>query len=135
MSTSQTNNIGQVAMEFLLMTGFSIIMIIILLIVVLNISQSNAESRTYDDIRDFGQALQQELLLASELEDGYIRELDIPLTINSQQYNITIYNSTKYTYMIITYMLQEIYYAVPPIEGEFKKGKTYLHKNDTLYLT
>ena len=134
MSASQKNNHGQIAMEFLLVAAMSIFTIITLLIIIVAISQSHTEARTYDDIIDLGRSLQKELLLASELEDGYVRELDVPTEINGEDYNITIYNSTKFTYMIITYLNQETFYAIPPIEGEFIEAKNYLRKNGTLYL-
>jgi hypothetical protein len=134
MSASQKNNLGQIAMEFLMVATISIFTIFTFLIIVVTISQANTEARTYDDIIDLGRSLQQELLLASELEDGYLRELDIPSQINGETYTITIYDSTKYTYMIITYLNQETFYAIPPVDGGFHAGKNMLYKNGTLYL-
>jgi uncharacterized protein (UPF0333 family) len=134
MLTLRTNKRGQIALEFLLMAGVSMAIIVVFLIIVLNVSQANTSARTYDDIQDFGNSLQTELLLAAELEDGYMRELEIPVTINGNPYTITIYDSIKYTYMIIKYKEQETFYAIPPLNGTFKTGKTYLYKNGTLYL-
>lgn len=135
MLQSRINKSAQIAMEFLLIAGVSMVMIMLFLVIILNISEANTRARTYDDIYDLGQSLQTELLLASELEDGYSRKLDIPTQINNYPFTITIHDSTIYTYMIIMYKGAETFYAIPPTQGAFHTGTVYLTKNGTLYLT
>jgi hypothetical protein len=136
MSTLQTNkNRGQIAIEFLLLVGLSFAIIIILMISVFYLSEDNTTRKTYTDLMDFGRSLQQELLLASNLEDGYIRPINIPLTVNGLDFNITTgtYNSTGY--LILSYKATETFFVVPSVNGSFIKGKNIIRKmNNTLYI-
>jgi hypothetical protein len=143
MSISQKNRIhriyhgrkAQIAIEFLLIAGIAFFVIFAFLLVVYKISENHTTAKTHVEIKDFGSALQKELLIASEVEDGYKRKINIPLTINGLDYNITLFNSTKYTYMIINYQNTETYYAIPTTEGNFVKGVNYITKNNTLTIT
>jgi hypothetical protein len=130
-----TKKNGQIAIEFLLIAGLAFFIIFTLLIAVYKISEDNNTIKTYVELKDFGYSLQKELLIASELEDGYKRKINIPVTLNGLDYNITIFNSTKYTYMIITYKNVETYYSIPVTEGNFVKGINYITKNETLRIT
>ena len=116
---------GQVAIEYLLLTGISFFVVFVLIIILSSLMESKRNEKAFYELDDFGRSIQQELILASELEDGYNRPINIPTTVNGRQYTITTGNvSPSNGYLIITlgFMGQEIFYEVPPINGSFRKG-------------
>lgn len=101
------------------------------LIAILLISQNNTETRSYYDMEDLGNSLQQEFLLAAELEDGYTRRINLPLTLNGLRYNATIGESNySYYYLVLSYNTVELDYLIPPVNGTLKLGNNYLVKNN-----
>jgi hypothetical protein len=85
---------------------------------------------------DLGKSLQQEFLLASQLEDGYTRRLNLPVTLNGKSYNVTVgQTNPAHGYMIFLYGNSEWFYLIPPVEGNISLGNNVLRKlNGTLYL-
>jgi hypothetical protein len=128
---------GQIAIEFLLLMGVAFAVIIVFLIVAMSLFQNTTETKTYSSVDDLGKALQQEFLLAAQLEDGYTREINLPLTLNGLTYNITLGNySGMDSYVSIAYKDKEVYYAIPLTTGNLVLGDNLLEKiNGTLMIT
>ncbi len=88
----------------------------------------------YAEMDDLGKALQQEFLLAAQLEDGYTRKINLPITANGQDYEVVLWlsNNTdiKYGYLLLTFESVEILYLVPPVNGTIIKGDNTLTKNN-----
>ena len=126
---------GQIAIEFMLMIGMAFAVVIIFLASVLSVSKFNTETRTYEDIDDLGKALQQEFLLATQMEDGYTRVINLPITLNGLAYNVSTGRTGQEYYILLKYKETEIYYAIPPTIGNFTMGNNLLVKqNSTLRL-
>jgi len=131
-----TKEKGQIAIEFLMYIGIAFFIIIVLLAAILAFSENNVRTRTYSDVDDLGKSLQQEFLLASKLEDGYTRKMNLPSTLNGKSYNISIGQSNPMnSYIVVGYEESELYYLIPPIIGNITLGNNVLRKvNGTLYL-
>jgi hypothetical protein len=127
---------GQIAIEFLLYIGIAFFVIIVLLASILAVSENNTKARTFSDVDDLGKALQQEFLLASQLEDGYTRRINLPVTINGLRYNVTLGQSNPTnSYLALGYENSELYYLIPPLVGNITLGNNILRKqNGTLYI-
>ncbi len=127
---------GQIAIEFLLYIGIAFFMVIVLLASILAVSEDNVKIRTYADMDDLGKSLQQELLLASQLEDGYTRRINLPITMNGKGYNVTVGQSNpQNSYILLAYEGSELFYLTPPVEGNLTLGNNVLRKrNGTLYV-
>jgi hypothetical protein len=128
------NKSAQIAIEFLLLVAIAFAVVIIMLIVLLSISENNTKTESYYNMVDLGNSLQQEFLLAAELEDGYTRKINLPLTLNGLTYNVTIGNGTNsHYYLDISYKATDLFYLIPPVNGTLKLGDNVLIKdNDTL---
>jgi hypothetical protein len=126
---------GQIAIEFLLLIGLSIVIIVALLAAVYSISEYDSKTRTVKELDDLGASIQQELLLASSVEDGYSRRINIPETINNHHYNITLSTYNNHTFIILQYELAELYYQVPFVSGNITKGDNIITRNKELYIT
>lgn len=127
---------GQVAIEFLMLIVMAFIVVMSLLIATLVISENNSETKAYREMDDLGKSLQQEFMLASQLEDGYARKINLPLTLNGQEYHAVVGQSNPTNgYLILQYEETELYYLIPPVNGNITLGNNILVKqNGTLHI-
>jgi hypothetical protein len=128
---------GQIAIEFLLLMGAAFFVVLVLLIVGLSISEGNSRAEAYEEVDDLGRALQQEFLLAAQMENGYTRKINLPITLGGMDYNATIgiggSGNTTNGYLILQYEVKEFYYIIPQVNGSISLGDNILRKNnDTL---
>ena len=90
--------------------------------------------KAYQEMDDLGKSVQQEFLLASELEDGYTRKINLPLTMSGVSYTAIIgsSNHTNVTnsYLLLTFDQAELFYALPPVAGNITLGDNILVKNN-----
>jgi len=125
---------GQIAMEFLLLIAIAFFVILTLLISLLSISERNTKMKAYQEMDDLGKSLQQEFLLASQLEDGYTRRINLPLTLDGVRYTAIVgsSNQTNITnsYLLISFETTEVFYAIPKITGNITLGNNILTKNN-----
>jgi len=128
---------GQIAIEFLMYIGMAFFIVIAMLAVIFIVSEENTRSKNYSDIDDLGKALQQEFLLASQLENGYTRMINLPVTLNGKIYSVSIgHPASQSYYIMLEYDTIETYYIIPPVNGSIVLGDNVLRKyNGTLYLT
>jgi hypothetical protein len=122
---------AQIAIEFLLIIAMAFAIVLTFLLSILAISENNTKTKSYYDMEDMGKSLQQEFLLAVELEDGYTRKINLPVTLNGLRYNVSIANTNNsYYYMIFNYESTELYYLIPPVNGTIVLGNNLLVKRN-----
>jgi len=122
-----TRQRGQIAMEFTLLIGVAMILLLGGLIIINAVTTNRTDEKTYKELDDLGKSIQDNLLLMTTLEDGFRENLEVPLTVNGRDYNITTGNiSQSVGYMIIDFRGTEIYYPLPVIQGTLKKGNNLL---------
>ena len=124
-------------MEFMFLVIASFFIAFGLLVAFVDLSADRTTQKAYVELLDLGRAVQQEFLIASELEDGYTRSFFIPDQLNALPYTIVSGNATQSeSYFQFLFENQEVYYAIPPINGALVKGTNTIQKiNGTLYLT
>ncbi len=126
---------AQIAIEFIMLAGMAIIILLVILIATALISSDKADETTYFELTDFGMGLQRELILAAEMQEGYNRIIDIPERINGRDYGITMWSNAETSHMTIDYMGREIYFATPKTIGELTKGINRITKqNGSIYI-
>lgn len=79
---------GQIALEFSLMVMLAFLFFTVILVIGTNFLLHAQEQRCFAALQDEANALQQELLLASSVHDGYRRTLDVPSTLAGRSYVI-----------------------------------------------
>jgi hypothetical protein len=125
---------GQIAIEFLLLIAIAFGVILTFLVAILSVSEGNTKMKAYQEMDDLGKSLQQEFLLAAQLEDGYTRRINLPLTANGERYTayLGITNNTNIThgYVLLTYESTELFYLIPPVTGNITLGNNVLVKNN-----
>jgi hypothetical protein len=117
---------GQVAMEFLAMIGIAIIFTLVLASIFFILSNDYSEKRNVNELRDLGYSLQNEVILASQVEPGYIREIIIPTMVGDADFAI----SQTQNDLVINYKGADMLFPIPPVSGSFSKGKNTIKKDD-----
>ena len=122
---------AQVTIEFLLLIAMAFAIVITFLIAILSVSASSTKTKSYYDMEDLGGSLQQEFLLAAELEDGYTRKINLPLTLNGIRYNATVGETNHtYGYLVLGFDNAELFYLIPYVDGNITLGNNILTKNN-----
>jgi hypothetical protein len=122
---------SQSSLEFLILTGFALVIFItVLALLSKNIYFMNKNKQ---DIlgEDIATKIQKEVLLASNMEDGYKREFSIPSMLGNQDYTISIINNE----VILQKGIQNFWKEIPSVSGNITKGNNIIRKtNGTIYL-
>ncbi|MBW2996246.1 hypothetical protein KY332_03025 [Candidatus Woesearchaeota archaeon] len=119
-------------MEFVFLVGLAFMVMLVF------ISSTRSEFSTLRSeeerslVKDVAVMVQHELVMASNVEDGYIRIFEVPSKLdNSIDYeiqiagNIIITNTTEYEYVL----------NVPSVVGDIQKGDNTINKTDgVIYL-
>lgn len=116
---------GQVAFEFSVMIGFSLIMMMVLLIIINALFADNVEDERRQAMLSLGYALQDELIIASTVQPGYEHDLFIPEKLGRFTYTLDA-TTTSFS---ITSSKQIITFHTPKTSGAFTKGSNTI-KND-----
>lgn len=106
---------AQISMEFILMTTAIIAFSISILAIISYYNTVEITHKSSDSVINVLEFLQNEVILATKLEDGYIKSFDIPEKINNQDYAINIHGSD----LIITYDGREYLRIIPAVTGDF----------------
>jgi len=75
---------------------------------------------------DLGYSLQNEFILAAEMNDGYVRPLIVKEQIEMTDYNITLISIANQTTLEISYNSKNIYFKTPYIIGNISKGNNII---------
>ena len=122
---------GQIGIEFILLIILAIVILMTGLIVINSLTTSKIDEKTYNELDDLGLSIQRELILITELEDGFRRTLNVPVKVNGRTYTIITNNtSPSVGYLLINYLDTEIYYAIPALNGTLKLGNNYITKHN-----
>jgi len=123
---------GQMSAEFVTLLGMGIIIVFTLTVVLSNYFESETREKEYVAVSDFGYSLQSELILASEVEPGYVRTIQLPDELRLVDYTI----SNTESYMILSYDHGQVSYKLPNITGALHKGTVSIKNiNGIIYVT
>jgi hypothetical protein len=88
-------------------------------------SHDYSEERNINRLTDLGYSLQNEIIMAHQVEDGYERKIFLPDKIETADYLI----SNNENDIIITYRGSEFLFAIPVTAGSFvKPGENTIKK-------
>ncbi|MBN2458664.1 hypothetical protein JXB28_00105 [Candidatus Woesearchaeota archaeon] len=116
---------SQIATEFMLMVGLAMVVVFVFLAVSYSLIIDYSEEKNMNKLMDFGYSIQNELILASEVEPGYQRIITLPEKIGSTSYSITIVNND----LVIPYRGGEYLFQIPELKAgsitTLTPGNTY----------
>jgi hypothetical protein len=122
---------GQLAIEFVIMMGIAVIIGVLFLASANELFGRVSEEQRIESLNDVGYTIQDEVILALTVEDGYMRSFTIPQTADRFAYTI---NSTA-TGVTLTSGPVTITYPIPPVTGQFHKGINTIEKSGTVTVT
>lgn len=115
---------AQISAEFFVLLG--IVFLIAIAFEVASLGQLNdfRLKKENDAVRDVALKIQKELLIAVAVEDGYVRQFELPDKVDSVNYSLTTQNST------INVESKNSYYSVsvPKVVGNASKGANVINK-------
>lgn len=85
---------AQVALEYVTVTGFALILVTGLLYTALHVQQTTNDQAAQQALTNIADTLQQELLLAASVHDGYTRTFSLPPDAAGTAYWIDAYNNS-----------------------------------------
>ncbi len=118
------NSKAQVSAEFYIFIGISLIFTIAVGIYSIRQVADVQFRQENENMRDVALKLQREVLIATYVEDGYVRTFTLPETVNGINYTIKTMNSSlvaassKGFYLI----------SIPKVAGNFTKGTNTINK-------
>ena len=130
-SSSGKRKKGQVSIEFLILLVMGVFFVLTFIVIVRNLSDQKIQNKALDELDDLGKSIQQELLLASQLQDGYSRDIYIPPKLYGVPYTMNVsVASGDIMYLNFYYYDVELFYEIPYINGDVKTGLNTISKNN-----
>src|SRR3989344_3893912 len=123
---------AQMSAEFFVFVGLAVLIAIAFEIISLGQLNDFRLQKENEAVKDLALKLQQELLVASTVEDGYVRTFQIPDNIENINYSLSTQNST------ITVKSKNAFYivSIPRAIGRVGKGANTINKtNGVIYIT
>ncbi|MBS3105717.1 hypothetical protein J4234_05660 [Candidatus Woesearchaeota archaeon] len=115
---------AQMSAEFFVFVGLAVLIAIAFEIISLGQLNDFRLQKENEAVRDLALKLQQELLVASTVEDGYVRTFQIPDSIEIINYSLSTQNST-----ITVKSKNSLYIAsLPKVVGNVSKGANTINK-------
>ncbi len=115
---------AQVAVEFLYVMAFIMIIGGVLIAVVGNEIGDKKDQELLREVRDEARKARQEVFIAADVEDGYQREFEVPQRVNNQEYNLTISDNTLSAFSGVI----GVVYSAPTVQGQFQKGTNTIRR-------
>ena len=123
---------AQISAEFYVFLGLAFLIAIAFEIASLDQLQDFRIQKESDAVKDIALKLQKELLVAANVEDGYVRVFEIPEKLDNVNYTLATLNYT------ITVKSKNAFYivSIPRAIGRVGKGTNTINKtNGVIYIT
>lgn len=119
---------GQFVFEFIMMVVMALFLSVMYLSVTTDLFTETSEQQRLQALNDVGFKIQDEIILAEIVEDGYVRNFTIPEKADRFTYTLTNDNDT----LTLTSGQVIVTYSTPLISGSFQKGYNVLKKNGNI---
>tara|TARA_Y100000031_G_C8156413_1_gene354803 strand:- start:196 stop:594 length:399 start_codon:yes stop_codon:yes gene_type:complete len=120
---------GQIAMEFLWFVGIGMLLLAIFLVLLYTHYQEELLEKRFSSLEDLGITLQDELILASQVHEGYYRAFIIPEEVERNPISIFINNTANV--MFIEYRSVNYSFRIPSnTTGSFEEGTENVIQQD-----
>ncbi len=116
---------SQIAIEFIVVI---VIVFTITFVFMLSAVDSMQEISLYKEgraVRDMARSLQEEVVFAATVEDGYFRNFTVPSTLQGIAYNISQSNNS----LIVESTKASSIVRIPPVTGVITKGDNIIRKS------
>ncbi len=119
------------ALEFVLLFSVSVFIMIVLLVSFYELNKSKTDEKIDAKMQDFAYSVQSEIIIASEMNDGYVRNFYLPSRVENTDYNISVSGTS----LIVSYDGVDKYIKIPYTIGVLNKEQNVIYKmNETVYI-
>jgi hypothetical protein len=117
-------------MEFLILSGISTVMLVVLLVIGTYQLQAAQEQRAMIAVQDIVSSVQQELITANAVQDGYRRTFTLPPTILNKPYTLKVEDQGAVGFVTLNWSnrLQSI--RTPVCAGTLQPGDNIVRKEN-----
>jgi uncharacterized protein (UPF0333 family) len=115
---------GQASLEFIVLFGFLFFIFIAILGAYVNFSKIQHNERDYSALEDIVGKINMEIVLASNVKDGYTREFEVPMKAGQKDYSLTVIGRD----VSAKIGLIEQSELLPEFTGNITKGKNIVSK-------
>lgn len=118
------NSKAQISAEFFVFLGLAFLIAIAFEIASLDQLKDFRIQKESEAVKDLALKLQNELLIASNVEDGYVRIFEIPDKLENVNYSLTVQNST------VSVQSKNAFYivSIPRTTGNLSRGANKINK-------
>jgi hypothetical protein len=120
----KSQNRGQVAMEFVILVAVALTVSTIFFLLNYESRANLAQEREYVALADLAYSLRTELNTATTVSDGYLRIFELPQTIDTRDYNLSIVSDV----LVVTGEYTSFSLQIPHVTGSIQKGDNVLKK-------
>ena len=119
---------AQSSFEFLLLIGVVFVGVILIIGATYQDIAATTQKKEFLLVQDVAYVVQNELVLAAQVEDGYHRSFLLPALLNGRTYSATIVGNS------VTISTQKATYSVriPSVQGSLAKGMNNITKEDNI---
>ncbi len=117
---------AQVSLEFIVIAGFAILLLVAMLTIALAQLRTATNEGTLSGMQDVALTVQQELLTARSVGDGYTREFTLPADIQGRRYTLELLPDNNATVVRVSLAGQEISAVAPRCSGTLRYGNNML---------
>lgn len=115
---------AQISAEFFVLLGILFLIAVAFGIASLGQLSDFRLKKEDEAVKDVALKIQKEILIAAAVEDGYVRQFELPDKIDGADYSLTIQNST-----IAVESENSYYFApIPKVIGNASKGANVINK-------
>ncbi len=114
---------GQIVFEFIFWVGVALAIGVFLLFLMSDVLHDELMVRKYDYYESLADDIRDELILASEVNPGYVRELDLSV---DDDYTV----ETIKGYLVLGYEDNYISVRIPETDGSIQKGNNTIRNID-----
>ncbi len=121
---------AQVSLEFIIVMGMAVLMLVVLLTVGSSKLEDAAYTRRLTMTQDILSTVQFELITALSVHDGYNRTFDLPLLLDGQPYVLTQTNDTTTAVLTVERGSIRQSAAIPLCTGSIVAGQNTITKEN-----
>jgi hypothetical protein len=119
---------AQSSFEFLLLVGIVFLFVVIFVGATYTDVATLSKKREFLAVKDIAMVMQNELVLAAQVEDGYKRSFELPEDINGKPYSaVIVANSLTVSTDSATYAVR-----IPSVVGNLAKGLNNITKESNI---
>lgn len=109
---------GQSSFEFTILMAFGMLLMLMLIIIGAGYSKDAVENSRQQALLDLGYTIQDELILATNVQEGYEHDIDLPSTLGKFHYEIDTFE----TRLQLSSGPQVYSFRIPNTTGSFAHG-------------